>query len=133
MAVVCDDQDLQRRIVVAALKSDFSRIVEARDGLEGLDAVARVKPAILVVDQVMPHLTGLDVIRTLRSQLETASLPILMLTADDTAEMERSVLQAGADDYLTKPVPPDRLRARVKALLGGRRRRPSSALSVTRA
>jgi type IV pilus assembly protein PilB len=113
--LVCDDDPIQRRLAVAALRSTCDEVLEVSDGEACLDAVARSRPAALVIDHHMEGLTGVDVIRRLRASLDTATLPIVMLTGSGDDELEVEVLGAGADDYLTKPVVPERLRARLRA------------------
>src|SRR5207253_2329967 len=112
VAVVCDDSPSQRRMVAATLRGRFDRVVEAEGGRDALDVVARERPDLLVVDHRMPDVSGVDVIRRLRSRLDTSTLPIVMLTADDEEELETTALEAGADDYLRKPVSAERLQAR---------------------
>jgi CheY-like chemotaxis protein len=121
-ALVIDDSRMDRRLVSAALRKEFPRVEEAGDGEHGLDALFRVRPDIVIVDQSMPGLSGIDVIRELRSHLQTAALPVIMLTAGGPEGLEFEALDAGADDYLMKPVSPDRLRARVRSLLASRSR-----------
>ena len=127
--LVCDDDPGTRRIVSLALQGDFRRIEEASNGREALDRIAALRPDLLVIDQHMPEMTGIEAIRKLRSQLSTLSLPIVMLTAADDESAEVESLDAGADDYLRKPVSAPRLRARVAALLAARKRaaEPSAA------
>jgi CheY-like chemotaxis protein len=125
--LVCDDNLVQRLLITGALKDEPGGVIEAVDGQSCLDALARLKPALLVIDQNMPGSTGIEVIRRIRSSLETATLPIIMLTGSDAEDFESIVFEAGADDYLTKPVAPDRLRARVRALLSARRRWSATA------
>jgi type IV pilus assembly protein PilB len=121
-ALVCDDDPGTRRLVELSLRADFPRIEQAQSGREALDKAASLKPDLLVVDHHMPGVSGLDVIRELRSHIGTLALPIVMLTASDDEDVEVASLDAGADDYLRKPVSAQRLRARVAALLASRRR-----------
>lgn len=120
LAIVCDDEAVQRRMIAAAVRPDFTEVLEVRDGAECLDAIARRRPTVLLVDHFLPGLTGIEVIRRLRADLVTASLPILMLTASDDDLLEEQVLGAGADDYLRKPVAPEHLRRRIAAVLAAR-------------
>jgi len=121
-AIVCDDDPLQRKVICAILRSRFDQVLEARDGRAAIDAIARERPDLLVIDHSMPELSGVDVIHRLRAQIDTATLPIVMLTAESGEELERTALDAGADDYLTKPVSRDLLIAHVNALLTAHRR-----------
>ncbi len=121
-AIVCDDDPLQRKVVCAILRGRFDQVLEARDGRVAIDAIARERPDLLVIDHAMPELSGVDVIHRLRAQIDTATLPIVMLTAESGEELERTALDAGADDYLTKPVSRDLLLAHVNALLTAHRR-----------
>lgn len=120
--LVCDDEFVARRVAMGALRADFPRIVEAKNGREALDLITASMPDLLVVDQDMPVMTGIELIRILRSQLETARIPILMLTASLDEALESVSLDTGADDYLQKPVQPQRLRARARALIAARKR-----------
>lgn len=123
IAVVCDDSATVRRLVRAALEPLCGEIVEADNGRSGLDAVSRAHADLLVVDHEMPEMTGKEVIRHLRSRLATATLPIMMLTAIDDADLESEVLEEGADDYLRKPITVARLRVRARSLLAAVKRR----------
>ncbi len=122
VAIVCDDDPVSRRTAARALEAEFPRVVEVDCGQAALDAIAIEVPDVLVVDQMMPGLTGVEVIQALRSDLVTAALPIVMLTGSRDEIMEEASLEAGADDYLQKPVPPARLRTRVRAILRARER-----------
>ena len=89
-------------------------VVQAEDGLRGLDVARRERPDLVVLDLMLPGLDGLDVCRRLRRE---SNVPIIMLTAR-VEETDMLVgLELGADDYLTKPFSPRELVARVKALL----------------
>ena len=122
VAVVCDDDPICRQIAARALSREFPRIISAESAQEALDRIALETPDLLVIDQMMPGMTSVEAIRRLRGQLETAGLPILMLTSESGEVMETESLQAGADDYLQKPISPTRLRARAKAVLAAKRR-----------
>ncbi len=92
-------------------------VVTAENGLEALKLVAKDKPDLIVSDFLVPEMDGLTLVKKLKSQLATQFIPVIMLTAKDEVESEIEVIDAGADDYLTKPVVPKRLLARVNRLL----------------
>lgn len=103
------------------LEREGYRVADAGDGRSALQAVDRLRPAAVVLDLMLPELTGLEVCRQLREDKHT--VPILMLSAKDTDLDKILGLEIGADDYLTKPFNPRELVARVRALL--RRSRPA--------
>ncbi|MFQ5683137.1 MAG: response regulator [Candidatus Binatia bacterium] len=114
--IVEDESDI-RKLVHYNLAQERFRVLETEDGEQGLEIVRRDRPHLIVLDLMLPGLTGLEFCRILRESPETAHLPILMLTAKAT-ETDRVVgLEMGADDYLTKPFSPRELVARVKAIL----------------
>lgn len=111
--IVDDDGDI-RDVVRIALSQAGYQTEEAADGRAGLDAIARIKPDLVVLDIGLPEMDGLEVCRTVRVNSE---VPILFLTAQGD-EIDRIVgLEMGADDYLPKPFSPRELVARVKAVL----------------
>lgn len=123
--VVEDEPDI-RKLVNYNLTQERFRVLEAEDGEKALKIVQRERPHLIVLDLMLPGLSGLEVCRNLREQKETAQIPILMLTAK-AGETDRVVgLEMGADDYLTKPFSPRELVARVKAILR-RSESPASA------
>jgi two-component system, OmpR family, alkaline phosphatase synthesis response regulator PhoP len=114
--VVEDEPDI-RKLVHYNLTQDHYKVVEAENGEQALKIVQREKPSLVILDLMMPGMSGLEVCRTLRGQDETAKLPILMLTAK-AGEADRVLgLELGADDYLAKPFSPRELVARVRAIL----------------
>ncbi len=114
--VVEDEPDI-RELVRYNLEEAGFRVVETGEAAAALREVARVRPALLVLDRMLPGGDGLEVCRVLRARPETATLPIVMLTAKAT-EVDRVLgLEFGADDYVTKPFSPRELVARVRAVL----------------
>lgn len=101
------------------------RVSAAADGEEALVMVAEDAPDIVVLDWMLPLMSGLDVCRQLRRRNETRAIPIVMLTARGEEGDRIRGLDSGADDYVTKPFSPRELVARVRAVL--RRARPSLA------
>ena len=114
IVVIEDDANISD-LVDLYLRREGFRVIQAADGARGLEAVAREKPRLVVLDIGLPgDLDGLDVCRRLRAR---DSVPVLMLTARDT-ELDRVLgLEIGADDYVTKPFSPRELVARVRAIL----------------
>ena len=114
--VVEDEPDI-RKLVHYNLTQDHYKVVEADNGDQALKIIQRDKPSLVILDLMMPGMSGLEVCRVLRGQDETAKLPILMLTAK-AGEADRVLgLELGADDYLAKPFSPRELVARVRAIL----------------
>jgi two-component system alkaline phosphatase synthesis response regulator PhoP len=114
--VVDDEKDITA-LVAYHLEREGFRVLQAHDGLHALELVKRERPHLLVLDLMLPHLSGLDVCRRLRKEPDTARLPILMLTAKAEETDKVLGLELGGDDYLTKPFGPKELVARVKALI----------------
>jgi two-component system, OmpR family, response regulator len=111
--IVEDDRTLQDVLRYNFTKEGY-RVIMAEDGLKGLEAARREHPDLIILDVMLPQMSGFEVCRELRNELST---PILMLTARDE-EIDRIVgLDIGADDYVTKPFSMRVLLARVRALL----------------
>src|SRR5580698_1240262 len=113
--LVVDDDPQLREALTRALELDDYRVATASNGVKALEAVSQNRPDVMVLDVMMPYVGGLDVCRTLRSKNDR--LPILVLTARDEVGDRVAGLDAGADDYLTKPFALEELRARLRALL----------------
>src|SRR3954453_24175507 len=113
--LVVDDDPQLREALSRALDLDGYDVATASNGVKALDAISPARPDVMVLDVMMPYVGGLDVCRTLRERRDR--LPILVLTARDEVGDRVAGLDAGADDYLTKPFALDELRARLRALL----------------
>jgi len=114
--VVEDEPDI-RKLVQYNLVQERYKVLEAEDGEQAIKIIQRDKPHLVILDLMLPGLSGLEVCKQLRERPETAKLPILMLTAK-AGEADRVVgLEMGADDYLAKPFSPRELVARVRAIL----------------
>ena len=113
--LIADDDPRLRTLLTWTLEQDQYRVVAAEDGLSALELARAVKPDLCLLDVGMPGLTGIEVCRRLRE--ERVITPILMLTGFDAEEDKVAGLEAGADDYQTKPFASKELLARVKALM----------------
>jgi DNA-binding response OmpR family regulator len=115
LILLVDDEPNILELARMYLERDGFRVDTVGDGLAALQAVDRLRPALVVLDIMLPEMDGLDVCRRLRAQ--DNPVPILMLTARDDDIDKILGLELGADDYLTKPFNPHELVARVKAIL----------------
>jgi type II secretory ATPase GspE/PulE/Tfp pilus assembly ATPase PilB-like protein/ActR/RegA family two-component response regulator len=116
--VVEDNEDL-RVFIRKGLERVDSRFVfdEAADGLEALQKIEESPPHLILLDLMMPRMDGFEVCKRLRADLQTAFLPIIMLTARDDGNSKRLGFLAGTDDYVAKPFDAEELAARVRRLL----------------
>jgi two-component system KDP operon response regulator KdpE len=113
-ALVIDDEPQIRRVVLHALADDFGRISEAGTGSQGIDLAAAEHPSLIVLDLGLPDMTGLAVCGEIRKWSDAL---ILVLSARQADQEKATLLDAGADDYVTKPFSTVELKARVRALL----------------
>ena len=114
--IVDDEKDIVKMLDYNLKKEGF-RTLSASDGEDALDMAIRERPALIILDLMLPGMDGLEVCKTLRKESKTTHIPIIMLTAR-TQETDKIVgLELGADDYVTKPFSPRELIARVKAIL----------------
>ena len=120
--VVIDDNEPNRAVIRFLFEPPDYRVLEAADGLTGLELIRVEQPDCVMLDLAMPGLDGYQVLDRLRTEPRTREIPVLVLTASDenTGAMERA-LKAGAVDYLTKPISPGRVAARVRAAIERRR------------
>lgn len=112
--LIVDDDPHIREVLIYALSKAGLDVIEAKNGEEGLQKAQAQTPDVIVLDVMMPELSGLEMCRTLR---QTSQVPILFLSSRDS-ELDRILgLEMGGDDYVTKPFSPRELVARVKAML----------------
>ncbi len=119
LIVIADDDPDILLLVQTRLERFGYQVVTARTGEEALEAITRFRPDVAVLDVRMPGMTGIDVIRHVRSDPDLHDLPIILLTASASGADVEVGYQAGATDYIPKPFSPQDLRARVEILLGG--------------
>ncbi|MGH9555751.1 MAG: response regulator [Terriglobales bacterium] len=114
--IIEDDKDI-RSLLRYDLEREGFRVSESEDGLDGLALVRKSPPDLLVLDLMLPRLSGLEICKQVRREQAGRHMPILVLSAR-SEEPDRIVgLELGADDYVTKPFSPRELIARIKALL----------------
>lgn len=113
--LVVEDDDMLREAVVAVLQEEFYLVEEAAAGSEGLYKALQGIYDLVVLDIMLPEMSGLVIVKKIRAK--GISIPVLLLTARDSIEDRVTGLEAGADDYLIKPFAVPELLARVKALL----------------
>ncbi|HLA68952.1 MAG TPA: response regulator [Bacteroidota bacterium] len=117
--LVVDDEDAQRKVIVAALQQKGYEAFEASDGLEGLDMARLHKPNLIISDVYMDNMNGFVMVETLKEDDETAVIPVLMMTsaAQSTGAWDTSL----ADDYIDKGFSIHELLERVEKLLKKRK------------
>jgi two-component system phosphate regulon response regulator PhoB len=115
--LVVDDEPEAVELVEFNLKQSGFNVVTAEDGAEALAKARAASPDLIVLDLMLPEISGLEVCKMLRRDPDTAAIPIIMLTAR-AAEIDRVLgLELGADDYVTKPFSPRELILRIKKIL----------------
>lgn len=122
--LVVEDEMAQREVLGYNLEADGFRVLTAEDGEKALLLVKEENPDIIVLDWMMPNLSGIEVCRRLKSRAETRNIPVIMLSARSEEIDKVRGLETGADDYVVKPYSVIELMARVRTQL--RRVRPSS-------
>jgi WD40 repeat protein/signal transduction histidine kinase/DNA-binding response OmpR family regulator len=115
--LVVDDEPINRQVVINYLSLHDYAITEASSGLEALALLEKIQPDLILLDVMMPRMTGYEVIQQIRSSKKLDNLPILLLSAKNQTSDLVVGLEIGANDYLTKPIVKDELIARLKTHL----------------
>jgi CheY-like chemotaxis protein len=121
--LVVDDEEINRELLEGILAPDGYRIAFSADGTSALHAVRASRPDLVLLDLLMPGMSGLEVCRRLKDDPDVSDIPIIVVTALGQVAAKEAALTRGADDFVTKPVQADDLRARVAAMLKVRRLR----------
>ncbi|MBK5963996.1 response regulator [Thiocystis minor] len=116
--LVVDDSPTETRILFNTLTKAGYRVETAANGEEGVDAARRLHPDVILMDVIMPVLNGFQATRILRGDVQTANIPIIMVTTKDMKTDRTWGLRQGANDYLVKPVDRQLLLERIRILLG---------------
>jgi len=119
--VLIDDSELNRDFIRMAFKKPNYEIIDAADGLSGIELVQRTKPELILLDIMMPGLDGYDVAAILKADPQTANIPIIFITALNDIQDKLKAFEAGAVDFVTKPFNHRELIARVRTNVENRR------------
>jgi putative two-component system response regulator len=111
--LIVDDEYSGRQTLESVLEGDGYNIAMAENGMQALDMVRKIQPDVILLDVMMPGMTGFEVCQKIRSDPLVAEIPIIVLTALDDRESLLNALKAGADDFITKPFDRYELRARL--------------------
>ena len=124
--LVVDDDTLIRQIMVDGLESLPATVFQAARGEDAIRVAKAERPDLIFLDMMMPGMDGFEVAEALKQDPTTAEIPLVFLSAMGTATQKVRGLELGAEDYLSKPVDPEELKARVRSILR-RTRRPAAA------
>jgi len=124
--LIADDDVETLRLIGLMLQRQGFEIAAATNGAQALEMSQTASPDLIILDVMMPDMDGYQVTRRLRQDASTADIPILMFTAKSQVEDKVTGYEAGVDEYITKPIHPAELVARVKALLSRAKSRPST-------
>jgi putative two-component system response regulator len=111
--LIVDDDPTAREALVAILEGEGYELQQAKDGIQTLRMLKQVQPDLILLDVMMPGMTGFEVCQRIRSDPQIAEIPIIILTALDDRESLLNALKAGADDFISKPFDRYELRARL--------------------
>lgn len=118
LILVADDEDDVRSLIVTQLAKSGYDVVEAVDGAQAMELALDRRPALAILDVMMPGLNGYELTKRLRENQNTEEMPIIILTARAGARDVTQGFEVGADDYIKKPFSPRELRDRVEEILG---------------
>jgi two-component system KDP operon response regulator KdpE len=127
VALIIDDEPQIRRLLRVTLESNGYQVFDAPNGQEGIVQAAQCRPEVVLLDLGLPDLDGATVLKRLR---EWSKVPVIILSVRDRENDKIAALDAGADDYVTKPFSPGELLARVRTAL--RRAQPENANAIFR-
>ncbi|MFP6779639.1 MAG: phosphate regulon transcriptional regulator PhoB [Alphaproteobacteria bacterium] len=114
--IVEDEKDI-RDLIIYALQAKGYETISSDDGEKALKILKENKPDLVILDWMLPSVSGLEICRSIRRDINTKNIPIIMLTAKITEDDKILGLDSGADDYITKPFSTAELSSRVKAIL----------------
>jgi DNA-binding response OmpR family regulator len=112
--LICDDEPALRELIRASMDDGYE-FAEASDGIIAMELAREVSPDIVILDLMLPRLSGLEVLARMNADEDLKDVPVLVITAWN--ETREDVLAAGADDFVAKPFDPEDLRSAVKRLV----------------
>lgn len=115
--LIVDDMEANRALLSRRLERSDYTVLSVDSGRAALQLLAQTPPDIILLDYMMPQMNGIEVLRELRSDTRTKDIPVIMVTARVESSATIEALEAGADDYVTKPIDFDVLRARIETHL----------------
>jgi len=118
--LVVDDMAANRAVLCRQLEMHKYAVISVESGEAALELLSQSRPDIILLDYMMPEMNGIEVLRVLRADPHTADIPVIMVTARVESEATVEALDAGADDYVTKPIDFGVLRARIESHLAKR-------------
>lgn len=118
LVLLVDDDEMNRDMLGRRLTRRGYEVILAEDGAQALEVARARKPALILMDMSLPVLDGWEAAQRLKASPETASIPIIAVTAHAMSGDREHALAAGCDDYETKPIELPRLLAKIEALLG---------------
>jgi DNA-binding response OmpR family regulator len=116
--MVVDDEPYIARVIKFKLEQEGYAVISANDGVTGLDRIRQEKPDLVLLDVMMPGLTGYEVCQQVKADADLAGIPVVFLTAKGQERDREQGLNLGASDYITKPFSPNRLLELVKSIIG---------------
>ena len=123
--LIADDDEIMVELVRFRLEQNGHHVLVASDGQDALTLTRKLMPDLIILDSMMPMLSGPEVLYEIRTDSDTAHIPVLMLTARKGEDDVITALRTGASDYMTKPFVPLELAARVDVLLARSGQAPS--------
>lgn len=116
--LIVDDEPHMLRVTELSLRKGGFQLLTAHNGREAVDRAREVRPALIVMDLVMPEMDGLAAVHELKSDATTAEIPVIMLTARGHVMTRQKAEEAGVAMFLTKPFSPSQLLAEARRLIG---------------
>lgn len=117
--LIVDDSPTIRKLIGYVLKRKNYITEEAEDGIDAMEKLSDIEVDLVIVDLNMPNMDGISFVKSLRHSYYNLDLPVIMLTTTSDSELKQEAYGAGINMFLTKPVQPDVLLAKVESLIGG--------------